>query len=352
MASAHELFRASDLPASRVRASEQPERLTQTERVADRAIAGDRGEVQLLSLLVVALHLGHLRGARSGARTLGVLCRHQIQRPAEVPGRPDGVERGGALTSQQERARGFSLHVRRDLHARRARQVDRLAVVERELLREVRDTVGHRPTQPTCDAQVLQLASGARDLAVRHITDQRVPERVLGLTIQGGRAVGTHQLAAEHVRETVVDRWLVAAAERGERARPEDLADDGGVLQERLVLVRQLVQARADQRLERLGHRDVVQLGDRTVVALEVDHPAVDEQLDELLGEQRIPSRAFDQHGLGRCGKHGALEQRRDEHGRLAVGERRAAPGGWHCAGPLPTAGSGRRARAARRTPP
>ena len=44
---------------------------------------------------------------------------------------------------------------------------------------------------------------------------------------------------------------------RGDRAGPEHLAQDGGVLEERLRGVGERVQARADDRLDRLGHGDL-----------------------------------------------------------------------------------------------
>ena len=61
---------------------------------------------------------------------------------------------------------------------------------------------------------------------------------------------GADQLAAEDVGQPVVDRRLVAAAKRRQRPRPEHLADHRRILQERLVLVGQLIEPRADQQLQ------------------------------------------------------------------------------------------------------
>ncbi len=182
-----ELLRAGDLAPARVRAREEAQRLAQPERVAEHAVSGDRGDVELLAFDVVAARFGHLRRARRGTWSLRMIGRHELERPAEVAGRAVRVERCGALAREQESARRLGLHVGRDRDPRRARQVERLRVVVGELLGEVRDAVGDGPLQPARHRQVLQLPPGARDLAVRDVADQRVPERVLGLAHAGSR---------------------------------------------------------------------------------------------------------------------------------------------------------------------
>ncbi len=65
-----------------------------------------------------------------------------------------------------------------------------------------------------------------------------------------------------------------------------------------------------------------MQLCHRSVVGAEVDQAAIEQQLDELLGEQRVAAGAFDQDRLRLGREHGPLEQRGNQHRGLAVGER------------------------------
>ena len=53
-----------------------------------------------------------------------------------------------------------------------------------------------------------------------------------------------------------------------------------------------------------------------------MEHAAVVEHADELLGVQRIPAGAFEQGLLGLGGEHGLLEQRREEPGDVLVRQR------------------------------
>ena len=98
-----------------------------------------------------------------------------------------------------------------------------------------------------------------------------------------------------------------------QRARPEDLADDGGVLEGRLLLGREPVEAGGDDPLQRLGKRQVVRRA-----ALEVE-------LRELLGVERVALRALEQRLLDLRREQRALEHVRDEERGLLVRERREA---------------------------
>ena len=100
------------------------------------------------------------------------------------------------------------------------------------------------------------------------------------------RAERTSSLRASSCRPCA-DEVLVAIAHRGDCARPEDLAHDGSVVQQRLAVRRERVEASRDQRL------DVVWYGNVPVAQLALfrEHASVAQHPDELLGVQRIALR-------------------------------------------------------------
>ena len=96
-----------------------------------------------------------------------------------------------------------------------------------------------------------------------------------------------------------------------DRARPEHLADDRGILEQLLLARREAVEAGGDDALERLRQRQLLRRA-----PLEVE-------LDELLGVERIPARALEQSLLRVRREHRAVEQLADQLGRLLVREGR-----------------------------
>jgi hypothetical protein len=81
-----------------------------------------------------------------------------------------------------------------------------------------------------------------------------VGERPLALALDRGAALaGEEALALEGVEERLGD--VLASAQR---AGPEDLAEDRGILEDRLLLGREAVEAGGDDPLERLGEGQVV----------------------------------------------------------------------------------------------
>ena len=77
-----------------------------------------------------------------------------------------------------------------------------------------------------------------RDLAVGDVADERVGEGVLGVSFHRGPALALHELLALEALEQLFDaRRFDALAELTKRSEPEDLADDGCVLNECLFLV-------------------------------------------------------------------------------------------------------------------
>ena len=117
----------------------------------------------------------------------------------------------------------------------------------------------------------------------------------------------------------------VALAHLRDRAGPEDLPDDGGVGEHRLRVGRQRVQAGGDQRLDRVGERDLGPFAQLPARALLDEQVLVLQQAHELLGVEGVAAGSIEDRLLELGGDHGRLEQRRDESRGLLL--RRAVPG-------------------------
>ena len=104
------------------------------------------------------------------------------------------------------------------------------------------------------------------------------------------------------------DEIFVAIAHRGDCARPEDLAHDGSVVQQRFAVGRERVEASRDQCLDVVGHGDLVV----TQLTLLREHPSVTQHPDELLGVERIASGSLQEHSL-RLRREDRLLQERGE---------------------------------------
>ncbi len=98
--------------------------------------------------------------------------------------------------------------------------------------------------------------------------------------------------------------------DRRQRSCPKDLADHGGVMQQRLPVGRERVEARGDRRLDGLGDRDL-SIGDFA------KHPGA------LLRVERVAIGALQQRSFGVGRKGGSVEQDRDQSLRLLLAERR-----------------------------
>ena len=120
----------------------------------------------------------------------------------------------------------------------------------------------------------------------------------------------------------MLDRPALAGADLRQRAEPERPAHHGGVLDEQLLLHGQCVEAGGDDRLHRLGHRQLRsgQLGTR---ARRSQQAAVEQHAHVLLREQRVPARAGEQRRPKLRREVGCLEQVGHQPRRLVVGQRR-----------------------------
>jgi len=139
-----------------------------------------------------------------------------------------------------------------------------------------------------------------------------VPERELGLAFHRRGARRPDEFLAHELVQTFPDVALVTIADRGERARPENLAHDRGIVEERLSVRRECVEPRRDHRLHGLRYRNVA-----------LERAAVCEHACELLGVEGVSARALEQSLLRLRGQHRAVEQESEEVRSLLRAERR-----------------------------
>ena len=156
-------------------------------------------------------------------------------------------------------------------------------------------------------------ARGSRNLLVRDVADQGMPERELLLSLHGAATGWTHELPARQLVQGELDLAQVDASHRRERPGPEHLADHRRILQEPLALRHQGVEPRRDQRLDALRERD-----SRACVA----EAAVGDEAHKLLCIQRV-SAGLLQDRLSHLLRYVLLDEPRDELARLPVRERR-----------------------------
>ena len=196
-----------------------------------------------------------------------------------------------------------------------AGELERGQVVVGEHVGHVLDALARLALDPGRGRPVPGHPGGSRDLRVADVPDQQMPEAVLGLPLHRGGTGGAYELLAGQLVQCLGDFARLAAAHLRHSAGPEQLADDGGVLEQALALRRKRVQARSDQGLHRVGERQVLERA--------LEQVAVGEQAHELLRVQRVPARALQQRPLGLRRQHRPLEQRGEQAGSLLVGERR-----------------------------
>ena len=127
-----------------------------------------------------------------------------------------------------------------------------MQVVVGEHIGQVFDPLARLPLDPGGGRAVAGGAGGARDLRVADVPHEHVPEAVLVLALHRARAGGADELLAGELVQRMLDLARLAAAHLGQRPRPENLAQHGGVLEQALPVRRQGVEAGGDQRLHRV----------------------------------------------------------------------------------------------------
>ena len=186
------------------------------------------------------------------------------------------------------------------------RELERTAVVMGDEFDDV--VVARVRLDPLGDLPMLRRACRAGDAGVGDVADQGVLEGVLGF-------LGDDRARIEHDQVTPVELVQLARAPgrieptgRDQRTRPEDLADDGRVLEQRLRLRRKSVQTRGDHLLNGVGHGQPpgLPIGDRARI---------------LLGKERV-ARDPQYNGFQLVGQRLELEQTAQQGAGLLVGER------------------------------
>ncbi len=139
--------------------------------------------------------------------------------------------------------------------------------------------------------------SRTRDLAVGDLADEQVPEGVLALAPDRRLPVASDELPPLELVQAALEPPALVAGDGGERAEPEDLAEDGGVLQQRLLAWLERVEPGGDNALYRLGQCQLARNG-----AALGQHPR------ELLGVERVAAGVRDERALHRCRQHRPAE--------------------------------------------
>src|SRR5205823_2823526 len=97
-----------------------------------------------------------------------------------------------------------------------------------------------------------------------------------------------NEVSARELAERIADAARVAAADGGDRAGPEDPADNGSVRQHLPMLGWQRVQARSDQCVQRLRHRKLGTGSKTDSVVRLLEQISVLQQPNELLRVERV----------------------------------------------------------------
>ncbi len=198
--------------------------------------------------VVVAYRPRRIGDEKLQRRALGCVLRGQRERLVTE------LDRGKVRVEPVRALRGLCEGAARRLAQRapvdpgRLGECERLAVVVGQHLGMVIGAIAGEGRQPLCRPAVLVRPLRTRDLAVGDVPDERVEEGVLRLAGDRRAAVSADELLP---LEAVQDALLRS----GQRARPEDLADHRGVLQERFVLRREPVDPRRDQALHGFWER-------------------------------------------------------------------------------------------------
>src|SRR5437868_10477926 len=99
-----------------------------------------------------------------------------------------------------------------------------------------------------------RVALSLRERLVRDVANEVLEEAVLAVLRRARIRLDRNHLLASERSEERLELLLWEPGDRGKGAHREGLAHDGGVLQQAPLLGRQTVEARGDQRVERLWH--------------------------------------------------------------------------------------------------
>ena len=271
----------------------------------------EQGSTRLLEDRVAVLRKRLERGDRMREQQLESLGFHRVQRQRL------GVIRGCNSKRLQgvrplcggSKCRARFLDEGTCLAAEGSFQLQGSDEVIREHLRVVR--LAAERGDPLGRSQVLLRPRRTWDLRVGDVADENMPKRVLALAREGGPALSSDEFLAVEQMQQSIGLASRDSADRLDRARPEDLPDNGTVLHELLLGSGQCVEASRDDALNGLGQRQVVRRATLRV------------QARELLCIERVPAGPLEQRLL-RLRREGSLvEDRMDDLRGLLVAQRR-----------------------------
>ena len=140
---------------------------------------------------------------------------------------------------------------------------------------------------------------GPRDLRVRDVANQGVPERVLGLVLDRGGPHGADQFLPSQLVQSPSDFAFLTAGHGCHGPGPEHLAHHGRVLEQRLALRGKGVHACADEGLDGVRQLDVLgRLDQLQRPAPHLQRALIQQHPHELLRVERIAACLFEQCGL------------------------------------------------------
>ena len=312
-----------------VRPGQPHHRLARAEALPLSAELDDRLLEVTLGLGQPAADEGGLGGLPEQPCPVGMTRGTELERLPVEGLRLPGVELERAVPGHDQEAPDLSLElVRVVIQSGGLRELKSLSVVVREDLGVVGHPVAGQALDPGGGRPVLAHPRRSGDLLVGDVSDEQVPERVLGLTLDRRVPHGTQELLPGDRPQALLHRALVEPAHEGQRARPEDGAHDGGVVEERLPLGRQRVEPGGDHGLDGLGDRDVGAGRDLHGLSPAFDDPAVGEHASEFPGVQRVSAGSLEQRDLGLGGKLRPGEVGGDQPARLVTRERGERDGG------------------------
>src|SRR6266545_4394784 len=262
------------------------------------------------------LRLPPARGELEQQRgTIPVVGRPERERlPVETHRQRERAQRESAFARAAEReARALSKEGHVAAHG--ARQLERALVVLGEQL-DVVVAILDQGSDPFRGEPVLLDPRATWDLPVGDIANEYVTERVLRLAGDRGAAPAPNELLALEAVQALLDGDSVAARHRRDRTCPEDLAVNRGGMEQLLLLNREAIESRGDDRLHRLRHRKLIRVG------------SLGEHARILLRVQRIPTRALDQRSVRLGIEHRAGESGGEQACRVLVRERPQRQGG------------------------
>lgn len=173
-------------------------------------------------------------------------CGSELERSLIVLDGPLQIELRGSIRGREQERAAAILQRCDILAAGRASKLQGFEVVIGEHLSVVDDPVPGQFLDPLGGCSVFGGSGRPRDLAVRDVPNQQVPEGELALALNRRSPRRPDQFLSGELVQSGRDGGFVAAAHRGESPCPEHLPDHCGVLEERLALRRERVQARRD----------------------------------------------------------------------------------------------------------